>query len=288
MLRCKIKDDETGVAKSAAHIIQETIRQNNRLGKPTVLGLATGSTPLPLYKELIRLHQEEGLDFSRVITFNLDEYQGLPPNHPQSYHYYMHENFFKHVNIQKENIHLLDGTLTQPEAVHEHLLDYEMKIKKVGGIDIQVLGLGGNGHIAFNEPGSAFNSKTRVVNLDQKTRADNARFFSNLSEVPTQALTRGIGPILEAKQCLLLATGLQKAEIVKRVLNTRKATETIPATVLHQHSNTVLLLIDRFAAREFEKEWRTKALLFARQYQKTKPTHLRGLGIEPNFLSARL
>lgn len=247
MLRYQVSDDATKVAYKAALIIRDKITENNRLGKSTVLGLATGSTPLPLYIELIRLHKEEKLDFSTVVTFNLDEYVGLSPTHHQSYHYFMHENFFKHVNIPQKNIHLLDGTLTHPDTIRAHLSTYEKKIVAAGGIDIQILGIGSNGHIAFNEPGSHSDSRTRIVDLDHKTRQDNARFFNQGEEVPTHAMTMGIGTILEAKQCLILATGKQKAEIVAKTLKCLKPVQDIPATLLHNHHNTIFLL-DRGAS----------------------------------------
>jgi len=175
----EIEDDANKVAQKVASKIHHLIKKNNTMGLPTVLGLATGGTVIPLYAELIRLYQQENnVNFySRVITFNLDEYQGLSPNHPSSYSYFMHNNLFNHVNIPKQNVHLLDGTITDATELEDHLSHYERQIAESGGIDLQILGIGVNGHIAFNEPGSAAYSRTRVVTLDKKTIESNARFF---------------------------------------------------------------------------------------------------------------
>lgn len=285
ILRNEIKDEAAWVAYKAAYLIKKKINENNRLGRQTVLGLATGSTPEPLYAELIRLYRQEGLDFSQVITFNLDEYLGLGPDHPQSYHHFMREKFFKHVNIPEKNIHLLDGTLKDPQAIQKHLRAYEDEIFKAGGIDIQILGIGGNGHIAFNEPGSNFNSRTRLVELDKKTRADNARFFANPNEVPTHAMTMGIGTILRAEQILLLATGTQKAEIVEKILTTTKPTEAIPATALSLHPNTTLLL-DRQAAKLVLSKTRNNHVPLFKKHAPTSP--ISAVALQANQLSARL
>ncbi len=165
-----VRESPEEMAKLSAEMIADIIRRKPR----TVLGLATGSTPLGTYKELIRLHKQEGLDFSRVTTFNLDEYVGLLHDHPQSYHFFMHENFFEHINANPKNVHVPDGTAKDiPGFCHW----YEEQIVKAGGLDVQLLGIGSNGHIAFNEPGSSLGSRTRVKTLDDKTRQDNARFF---------------------------------------------------------------------------------------------------------------
>src|SRR4029078_11769993 len=173
-----------------------------------VLGLATGSTPLGLYRELIRLHRDEGLDFSRVVTFNLDEYVGLGPTHPQSYRYFMQSNLFDHINVDVRNTHVPDGRALDFES---HCEQYERRIKEEGGIDLQVLGIGTDGHIAFNEPGSSLGSRTRLKTLTSETVADNARFFGSEREVPRLAITMGVGTILESRRCLLLAAGHNKA-----------------------------------------------------------------------------
>ena len=176
-----------------------------------VLGLATGSTPVGLYKELIRMHTEEGLDFSKVATFNLDEYIGLPPSHSQSYHRFMHEKLFDRVNIQPQNVHVPLGTAGDPKA---YCRWYEEEIVKRGGIDLQVLGIGSDGHIGFNEPGSSLGSRTRVKTLAEQTIDDNSRFFAKREDVPIYAITMGVGTILDARKIVLLASGTGKAEII--------------------------------------------------------------------------
>ena len=176
-----------------------------------VLGLATGSTPLALYKELIRMHREEGLSFQHVTTFNLDEYVGLPPEHDQSYRYFMNENLFKHVNVPIQNTHVPSGTTDNYAAFCQW---YEDRIEQCGGIDIQILGIGSDGHIAFNEPGSSLASRTRIKTLAEPTINDNARFFDQKEDVPIYAVTMGVGTILEADRILLVANGENKAGAV--------------------------------------------------------------------------
>ncbi len=186
-----IKPTYEEMSRAAA---QEVVSLLN--AKPdAVLGMATGSTPLGVYQELVRLHREEGLDFSQVRTFNLDEYVGLPIDHPQSYHYFMHENLFKHINIPPQNIHIPSGTTGNYRAFCEW---YEQQIKACGGIDLQILGIGSDGHIAFNEPTSSLGSRTRLKTLAEPTIVDNARFFEKREDVPIYAITMGVGTILEA------------------------------------------------------------------------------------------
>jgi glucosamine-6-phosphate deaminase len=190
-------------AKEVARVVKE---------KPNaVLGLATGSTPLGLYKELIRMHKDEGLDFSQVTSFNLDEYGGLVPTHDQSYHYFMYENLFKHININPQNTNVPSGTTDNYPAFCEW---YEERIEECGGIDIQVLGIGSDGHIAFNEPGSSLASRTRLKTLAKQTIDDNARFFDSADDVPIYAITMGVGTILEAAELILVANGDGKAKAV--------------------------------------------------------------------------
>ncbi|MCD6444643.1 glucosamine-6-phosphate deaminase [Candidatus Bathyarchaeota archaeon] len=208
-----------------------------------VLGLATGGTPLGCYRELIRMHREEGLSFSRVTTFNLDEYVGLPPSHPQSYHYYMFHNFFDHVDVRRENVHIPDG---MAEDLDEECRRYEEAIKRAGGIDLQLLGIGRNGHIGFNEPGSPFDSRTRVVKLSEQTRKDNARFFNSIDEVPTHAITMGIGTIMEARRIILIASGEAKAEAIAKAVKGPKTVD-VPASVLQDHPDC-LFIVDKEAA----------------------------------------
>ena len=205
-----------------------------------MLGLPTGSTPVGIYRELIRMHREEGLDFSRVVTFNLDEYYGLGAERLQSYHRWMSETFFDHVNIPPENIHLLDGT-TPPEQIEEHCRRYEDAIRQAGGIDVLLLGIGRNGHIGFNEPLSARDSRTRLATLDPVTRKDAASDFFDEDNVPSQALTMGIATIFEARQIMLLAFGEHKAKIVREAVE-GPVTDRVPASFLREHPNASLLL----------------------------------------------
>lgn len=238
-----IKKNYEELSKQTTVIVKQKI-----LAKPNlVLGLATGSTPLGLYQELIRTHQKEGLDFSEVTTFNLDEYAGLAPSHPQSYNYYMWENLFKHINIKKENIFIPQGIA---ENIEEFCQQYEYEIKKRGGIDLQILGIGRDGHIGFNEPGTSFTSRTHIINLDSVTIEDNARFFDNKNAVPRRAITMGIGTIMEAKECLMLVNGEHKAEIIARALQ-GQITEKVPASVLQKHPNLTVIL-DEEAANKLE------------------------------------
>ncbi len=236
-----VKEDYDEMSKEAAKIVAALVRR-----KPDcVLGLATGSTPLGLYKELIRMHKEEGLDFSKVTTFNLDEYVGLPPEHDQSYHYFMWENLFKHINIDPSRVHVPHG---MADDVEEHCRWYEERIKKAGGIDLQVLGIGANGHIAFNEPGSSLGSRTRIKTLTEKTRQDNARFFKSIDEVPKYAITMGIGTIMEARQLLLLASGKNKAHAIKITVE-GPITAMVPATIVQMHPKATII-VDKEAAAE--------------------------------------
>jgi len=228
------------MGREAAAIVAEGIRSKPHY----VLGLATGSTPIPLYQELIRLHKEEGLDFSSVITFNLDEYVGLPPTHDQSYRYFMDAQLFNHVNIPKSNTHIPDGMTDDIEA---HCLAYEAMIEDVGGIDCQILGIGSNGHIGFNEPGSSLASRTRVVELTEKTIQDNSRFFSSIDEVPRRAITMGIGTILDAQKLVLLATGAKKAEAVAAALE-GPVTAKVPASALQLHPDATFILTEDAAS----------------------------------------
>ncbi len=230
-----------------AREIDKLIRSRNAAGKSTVLGLATGSTPVGLYRELIRLHKEEKLDLSRVITFNLDEYYPIPKEDPHSYFRWMHETFFNHVNIPWENIHIPDGTL-QVEEIEEFCAQYEQKIKAAGGIDIQILGIGRTGHIGFNEPGSPHNSRTRMVTLDSITRRDAAPSFFGEENVPAQAITMGVASILDARRIFLMAFGEHKAPVTYKALE-QPPTEAITASFLQDHANATFLL-DTAAAAE--------------------------------------
>ncbi|MCS6852135.1 MAG: glucosamine-6-phosphate deaminase [Gemmataceae bacterium] len=237
----------TQASRHVALMIESLIRQNNSAGRPTVLGLATGSTPVGLYRELIRLHKETGLDFSRVITFNLDEYYPMAPDDPHSYRRWMQETFFNHVNIPPGNIHIPDGTIPL-DQVEEYCAQYEQKIRRVGGIDLQILGIGRTGHIGFNEPGSTRHSVTRLVTLDPITRRDAAGSFFGEENVPHQALTMGVGTILEARKIVIMAFGEHKASIVQRTVE-GEITDAIAASFLQQHPDTTFLLDEAAASQ---------------------------------------
>lgn len=213
----------------------------------SVLGFATGSTPLGVYQRLIHMHRHGGLSFSQVTTFNLDEYVGLLPTHEQSYHRFMWTNLFDHIDVDGERVYIPDGAADDPEAF---CVWYEERIEAAGGIDLQILGIGANGHLAFNEPGSSLGSRTRVKPLTQKTIRDNARFFSGEDAVPSSALTMGIGTIMDARQLLLLATGEGKADAIRATLE-GPVTAMLPATIvqLHPHAHVV---VDEAAASKLE------------------------------------
>ena len=214
------------------------------LQKPdSVLGLATGSTPLKPYGQMIELYKKGVVDFSKVTTFNLDEYVNLDVNDKNSYHSFMHENLFDHINIPADQINFLDGNAEDPE---EECRRYEEKIKKAGGIDIQLLGIGSNGHIAFNEPADCFQRWSHVVTLKESTVKDNSRFFKSIDEVPTQALTMGIGSIMQAKKILIIAIGENKAKAIKQLID-GNVTPMCPASALQFHTD-VTLMLDRAAA----------------------------------------
>jgi glucosamine-6-phosphate deaminase len=234
-------------SRHVAVMIESLIRQNNSAGQPTVLGLPTGSTPVGIYRELIRLHKEAGLDFSRVITFNLDEYFGLSADDLHSYRRWMQETFFDHVNLRPENIHIPGGTISEEEA-EDYCAGYEQMIRRAGGIDLQILGIGRTGHIGFNEPGSTRHSRTRLTTLDPVTRRDAAGDFFGEENVPQQALTMGVGTILEARKIIILAFGEHKAAIVERAVE-GEMTDAIAASFLQKHPDTTFIL-DRAAASE--------------------------------------
>ena len=247
--------DENQASISVARRIANLINQNNLVAKTTVLGLATGSTPIKVYKELIRLHKDEGLSFKNVITFNLDEYYPMKSDSAQSYVTFMNENLFNHIDIDKSNIHIPDGTLGENEIVN-FCLSYEKKISEYGGIDLQILGIGRTGHIGFNEPGSAPNSGTRLVTLDDLTRRDASRDFGGKENVPTKAITMGVGTIFKAKEIILLAWHKKKASIIKKAVE-GEISPNVPATFL-QLSDQVEFILDQDAASEltrFDTPW---------------------------------
>jgi glucosamine-6-phosphate deaminase len=227
------------MSKAAAKAVAELLNS-----KPNaVLGLPTGSTPIGLYKELARMHKSEGLDFSRVTTFNLDEYVGLKKDHPQSYHYFMHENLFKHINILAQNVYIPSGTTDNYAAFCAW---YERRIKECGGIDLQLLGIGSDGHIGFNEPSSSLGSRTRIKTLAKSTIEDNARFFEKIEDVPIYAITMGVGTIFEARKIVFLANGANKADAVAKAIE-GPVTSMITASALQLHPD-VTAYLDRAAA----------------------------------------
>ncbi|MFH1923902.1 MAG: glucosamine-6-phosphate deaminase [Planctomycetota bacterium] len=234
-----ISDTYEELSKAAAQTVASTLNS-----KPdAVLGLATGDTPRGLYKELIRMHKEEGLDFSQVTTFNLDEYVGLSSSHPQSYHYFMNENLFKHINIPPQNVYIPSGSTDNYEAFCKW---YEQRIADCGGIDLQVLGIGADGHIAFNEPTSSLGSRTRIKTLTKQTIEDNARFFDNPDDVPVYAITMGVGTILEARKIILMANGRSKTGAIEGAIE-GPVTSMCTASALQLHEDTIFFL-DRDAA----------------------------------------
>ena len=234
-----LKPTEEELGREAARIVASAVRANPALR----LGLATGSTMLRMYKELVHLHTQGGLDFLRVVTFNLDEYLGLAPDHAQSFHHFMHHNFFSHVNLDPNNIHMPDGTIHTNYAEYCH--SYEQAIREAGGIDLQVLGIGRNGHIGFNEPTSSLGSRTRLKVLTKETIEDNRRFFAPGEKIPDCAITMGIGTILEAKRVLLLASGASKAGAIANAIE-GPISATVTASALQLHPD-VTFIVDREA-----------------------------------------
>ena len=235
----KIFETVDEVSRYTAQRLLEKIK-----AAPTaVLGLATGSTMEPVYAQLLQNMQQAPLDLSQLTTFNLDEYIGLSAQHPQSYNYYMYQHLFNKLNIPAQNIHLPDGLANNIEQACQA---YSDTIQAMGGLDLQLLGIGSNGHIGFNEPQTCFNSRTHVVELSEQTRIDNGRFFTDQNEVPTHAITMGIKDILDAKEVILVATGRNKAEIMAQLFNS-VIDEALPASALKQHHNLTIVL-DREAA----------------------------------------
>ena len=231
---------------AVANDIAALIKQRNSKGQPTILGLATGITPKRVYKELIRQHKEEGLSFKNVVAFNLDEYYPLPANTYHSYKHFMEENLFNHIDIGKANCFIPDSAVKADE-VKQHCEAYENKIASFGGIDIQLLGIGRNGHIGFNEPGSHVNTITRLITLDHVTRFDASYDFGSIANVPRKAITMGVSTILKAKRIILLAYGERKAGIIKQAVE-GPVTEFVPASYLQGHNNAEYVLDESCAA----------------------------------------
>jgi len=245
-----IENAYDAIALRVAKGIAEIVRERRRAGRHAVLGLATGSTPVGIYRELVRLHREEGLDFSHVVTFNLDEYYPMPPDSLHSYHRFMRENLFEQINIPPGNVHIPRGDLSRGE-VDAHCREYERAIAEAGGIDFQILGIGQTGHIGFNEPGSSAISRTRLVTLDTMTRRVAASDFFGIENVPLEAITMGVGTILEAREIALIATGEHKADIVRRAVE-GEIDRAVAATHLQEHAHATVYL-DAPAAAELTR-----------------------------------
>ncbi|MCT4566408.1 MAG: glucosamine-6-phosphate deaminase [Maledivibacter sp.] len=233
-----VVDNYNEMSKKAANIIASQIILNPN----SVLGFATGDTPLGTYKDLISIYDEGDIDFRDIKTFNLDEYYPLSKENPQSYNYYMEENFFKYVNVKTENIHIPNGMC---DSIKDECANYEDAIKQAGGIDLQLLGIGKNGHIGFNEPDLKFEATTHLVHLDEDTIKANSRFFDSIEEVPTRAISMGIKTIMGVKKIVLLASGTEKSEAIYNTLN-GPITPEVPASVLQLHPD-VTVIIDKDA-----------------------------------------
>jgi glucosamine-6-phosphate deaminase len=238
-----ILPDSQQASQIAARIVARTVRE-----KPhAVLGFATGNTPLPLYRSLVRMHRDEGLDFGGVTSFNLDEYVGIPPAHPSSFHSYMWAHLFSSLNMPKDRINIPDGMTTDILAACRK---YEQAIRSAGGIDIQILGIGTNGHIGFNEPSSSLSSRTRIKTLTEETRLDAAAAFGGEEAVPTHVITMGLGTIMDSRMCLLMAFGKKKSRAVALAAE-GPVTAMVPGSVLQMHPRTILV-VDKDAASELK------------------------------------
>jgi len=264
-LPVKVYPDMLTASKTVAQRIATIIKHKTQKGENAILGLATGVTPIAVYNELVHLYREEGLSFKNVITFNLDEYYPMSPDALQSYKVFMYKHLFSHVDIDPENVHIPDGALKQ-EDIAAFCLDYEQKITAYGGLDLQILGIGRTGHIGFNEPGSAPNSGTRLVSLDELTRSDAAHDFGGKANVPVKAITMGIGTIFKAREIILMAWNAKKAEIIKKAVEGEISAD-IPATYL-QHSDHVEFVLDTDAASvltRFDTPWLVKDCVWDEQ-----------------------
>ena len=234
MFKVIIKETNEEVSKAAFSVMKEVLDSKSN----PVLGLATGSSPVGLYKEMIKDHNETGRSYKDIVTFNLDEYVGIPRDHEQSYYTFMHENLFNYIDCPEENIHVPEGNR---EDEKQACVDYENALKQYS-VDIQVLGIGSDGHIAFNEPGPPFDSETHLMDLTEQTRRDNARFFDgDINQVPKESITQGLGSIMRAKKILLIATGANKADAVYGMLKGEKTTD-CPASILQDHADVTVVL----------------------------------------------
>jgi glucosamine-6-phosphate deaminase len=248
-----LKRDNDEINQQAAQLIASAIRKKPAL----TLGLATGGTMVGLYQQLVRLHKKGAIDFARIVTFNLDEYLGLAATHPQSFHHFMNENLFRHINVEPRNIHIPDGTIRGD--YDQYCASYEKAIRDAGGIDIQLLGIGRNGHIGFNEPTSSMASRTRLKVLDQETLEDNAKSFAPGDERPQCSITMGIGTILEARKILLLATGESKAEAVAKSIE-GPVTSSVPASALQLHPDVTFILDEPAASQLTQRDYYHRVL----------------------------
>ncbi|RYC67526.1 MULTISPECIES: glucosamine-6-phosphate deaminase [Spirosoma] len=266
--------DAKDASRAVAHEIADLIRQKQSEGKPAILGLATGSSPKTVYAELVRMHREEGLSFRNVVTFNLDEYYPMEPDSLQSYWRFMREQLFDHVDIPANNYHVPDGTVG-PDKVAEFAKQYEAQIEAAGGLDFQLLGIGGNGHIGFNEPGSLINSHTRLMMLDNSTRAAASGDFGGLPKTPRKAITMGVASILSARRVVLLAWGERKAPVIRGAVE-GLVTELNPASYLQTHPNA-LFVIDEAAASELTRmktPWLVDSVVWDNKMRKKAVTYL--------------
>lgn len=248
-----LKRDPVQVSHQAAQLVASAVRRKSGL----VLGLAAGSTMVGIYQHLVQLHQEGSLDFSHVVTFNLDEYLGLPSTHPQSFHHFMQKHFFAHVNINPSNIHIPDGTIRG--NYDQYCASYEEAIRAAGGIDVQLLGIGRNGHIGFNEPTSSIASRTRLKVLSKATLEDNSKSFAPGEESPCCAITMGIGSILNARKVLLIATGIAKATAVEKSIE-GPITSAVSASALQLHPDVTFIADDAAASQLTQRDYYLRVL----------------------------
>ena len=258
-----LKETAKEVGQEAARMVASAVRANPKI----VLGLATGSTPLGMYEELVALHRAGNLDFSKATSFNLDEYLGLAHDHPQSFHFFMHSNFFSHVNFAPDKIHIPDGSIRSNYS--EDCDSYERSIKSAGGIDLQILGIGRNGHIGFNEPNSSLASRTRLKELTQETMEDNRRFFPPGAEIPECAITMGIGTILDARRILILATGKSKADAVAKAIE-GPISAAVSASALQLHPEVTFILDEDAASVLANRDYYHRVLELTKKYTPEK------------------
>jgi glucosamine-6-phosphate deaminase len=254
-----LKNNFEEISSEAARMVAAAVRNN----PSTILGLATGATMLGVYKELVRLHRDENLNFAQVVTFNLDEYLGLAAEHPESFHYFMRKNFLAHVNINSAKTHIPDGKIGG--NYEKYCASYEEAIHRAGGIDLQILGIGRNGHIGFNEPTSSLASRTRLKVLNKETIEDNRKSFASGEEIPRCAITMGIGTILEAKKIILLATGSAKADAVAKAIE-GPVTSSLTASALQLHPDVTFILDEDAASKLTQREYYRQVLEMTKIY----------------------